>query len=235
MKWNKKYIYPTSVRSNILGTRHYNVANQLLPSCTSILELTKSQREKDSLANWVAKVGKQESIRISNEAASRGSEMHSAIEKFLLARDNLSLFEEYQKRNKPQMMADLIIQEALKPKLNEIYGVEVCVYYPGAKGFSGQCDLAGVFDGIPSIIDFKSKSSIMKESYDSLQTYFTQLGGYSLAHNTVYNSNITQGVILLATTDLVFQIFRIRDEKLIEYQNKFLERVEQYYAIKAKQ
>ena len=61
MKWNKKYIYPTSVRSNILGTRHYNVANQLLPSCTSILELTKSQKEKDSLANWVAKVGKQES------------------------------------------------------------------------------------------------------------------------------------------------------------------------------
>ena len=40
--------YPTSVRSNILGTRHYNVANQLLPSCTSILELTKSQKEKDS-------------------------------------------------------------------------------------------------------------------------------------------------------------------------------------------
>ena len=75
----------------------------------------------------------------------------------------------------------------------------------------------------------------MKESYDSLQTYFTQLGGYSLAHNTIYNSNITQGVILLATTDLVFQIFRIRDEKLIEYQNKFLERVEQYYVIKAKQ
>ena len=47
----------------------------------------------------------------------------------------------------------------------------------------------------------------------------------------MFNSNITQGVILLATTDLVFQIFRISDEKLIEYQNKFLDRVKQYYSI----
>ena len=76
--------------------------------------------------------------------------------------------------------------------------------------------------------------AIMKENYDSLQNYYTQLGGYSLAHNKVYGSNISQGVILLATTDLVFQIFRIKDEKLIEYQNKFLERVDQYYELISK-
>ena len=74
----------------------------------------------------------------------------------------------------------------------------------------------------------------MKENYDSLQNYYTQLGGYSLAHNKVYGSNISQGVILLATTDLVFQIFRIKDEKLVEYQNKFLERVDQYYELISK-
>ena len=79
--------------------------------------------------------------------------------------------------------------------------------------------------------DFKQKNSILKESYDSFSNYATQLGAYSLAHNTVYGSNITQGVILLATTDLVFQIFRVKGEKLIEYQNKFLERVEKYYSI----
>jgi len=40
-----------------------------------------------------------------------------------------------------------------------------------------------------------------------------------------------QGVILLATKDLVFQIFRIIHEKLKEYQQKFLERVELYYSL----
>ena len=73
--------------------------------------------------------------------------------------------------------------------------------------------------------------NIMKESYDSLQTMFMQLGGYSLAHNTVYGSSITQGVILLAPTELIFQVFRINNEKLIEYQNKFLDRVDQYYSL----
>ena len=63
----------------------------------------------------------------------------------------------------------------------------------------------------------------MKESYESLQTYL-QLG-LTVLRTTVFNSNITQGVILLATTDLVYQIFRIKDEKLIEYQNKFLDRL----------
>ena len=71
----------------------------------------------------------------------------------------------------------------------------------------------------------------MKKSYSSLDEYFTQLGGYSLAHDTVYNSSITQGVILLATKDLVFQIFRIDHEKLKEYQAKFLQRVDLYYQL----
>ena len=128
-------------------------------------------------------------------------------------------------------MADLIIEEGLRTKLDEIHGVECCLYYPGVKGYAGTSDLIGIFEKIPTIIDLKSKSSIMKENYDSLQNYFTQLGAYSLAHNTVYGSNITQGVILLATTDLVFQIFRIRDEKLKEYQKKFLDRVDQYYSL----
>ena len=91
-----------------------------------------------------------------------------------------------------------------------------------------------MYSGVHTVIDFKQKNSIMKENYDSLQNYYTQLGGYSLAHNKVYGSNISQGVILLATTDLVFQIFRIKDEKLVEYQNKFLERVDQYYELISK-
>jgi len=157
--------------------------------------------------------------------------MHSLIENFLLGRSNLNLFEQEKEKSHPQKMADLIISEGLKNKLSEINGVECVLYYPGPKGFAGTSDLIGIWDNIPSVIDFKQKNSIMKESYDSLQTYFIQLGAYSLAHNTVYGSSITQGVILLATKDLVFQVFRINNEKLIEYQNKFLDKVEQYYSI----
>jgi len=231
MQWNKKYNYPSSTRSIINRSRMYTLNNQIFPSVTSILQMTKSESEKASLKAWSERVGFKESLRIKNEAAQRGTQMHSLIENFLLEKDNLELFEKEKEENHAQRMADLIISEGLKNKLNEINGVECTVYYPGSKGFAGTADLIGVYENIPSIIDFKQKNSIMKESYESLQTYLIQLGGYSLAHNTAYGSSITQGVILLATTDLVFQVFRINDEKLIEYQNKFLDRVDQYYSL----
>ena len=231
MKWNKKYNYFSSSRSVINGSRHYTLNNQILVSVSSVLKMTKSESEKASLKAWQDRIGFKESLRIKNEAAQRGTEMHSLIENFLLGRSNLNLFEQEKEKSHPQKMADLIISEGLKNKLSEINGVECVLYYPGPMGFAGTSDLIGIWDNIPSVIDFKQKNSIMKESYDSLQTYFMQLGAYSLAHNTVYGSSITQGVILLATTDLVFQVFRINNEKLIEYQNKFLDRVEQYYSI----
>ena len=67
----------------------------------------------------------------------------------------------------------------------------------------------------------------MKESY--IEDFFLQLGAYSLAHNLVYNSRITQGVVLLCTVDNLFQDFKIEGDKLTEYQNKFLEKVDQFY------
>ena len=234
MKWNKKFHYPSSTRSVHKGFRHYTLKNQMLPSVTSIIEMTKTVREKEALAAWKSKLGAKESSAISSAATKLGSEMHSNVEQFLLGKDNLNLFEDEKEKSKSRMMSDLIIEEGLRDKLEEIHGVECVLYYPGPKGFAGSADLIGMYSGVHSVIDLKSKSSIMKENYDSLQNYYTQLGGYSLAHNKVYGSNISQGVILLATTDLVFQIFRIKDEKLIEYQNKFLERVDQYYELISK-
>ena len=66
-----------------------------------------------------------------------------------------------------------------------------------------------------------------KEEY--IKDYFLQIGAYSLAHNTVYNSRINQGAILLCTVDGLFQEFKIQGNELINFQNKFLERVEQFY------
>ena len=231
MKWNKKYNYPTSNRSVINNSRHYKINNQMLPSVTAILSMTRSESEKASLEAWKARMGADLADKVRDLAAARGTAMHGIIEAYLLARNNLELFEQEKEKTNAQKMADLIISDGLKNKLSEINGVECTLHYPGPKGFGGTADLIGVYENIPSVIDFKQKNSIMKESYDSLQTYLTQLGGYSLAHNAVYGSSITQGVILLATPDLVFQVFRINNEKLIEYQNKFLDRVDQYYSL----
>ena len=73
------------------------------------------------------------------------------------------------------------------------------------------------------------KFELKKEEY--IEDYFLQIGAYSLAHNAVHNSKITQGVILVCTVDRLFQDFKIEGNELKNYQNKFLEKVEQFYQI----
>jgi hypothetical protein len=222
MQWNNKYNYPKSTRSIVGGSRMYAVNQEKLPSVTSILQATQSEEKKASLANWKARVGVAEANRIKNDASSRGTSMHTFIEKYLLGQLNLELLEE---ENKSKKMADEIIEQGIKGKLSEIYGTESCIYYPGK--YAGTCDAVGVYEGQETIIDFKQSNKPKKEEW--IEDYYLQLGAYSLAHNTVYNSRITQGIILLCTVDNLFQDFRIQDAKLEEYQNKFLEKVEQFY------
>jgi len=122
-------------------------------------------------------------------------------------------------------MADEIIEKGIKGKFNEVWGTEATLYYPGK--YAGTCDACGVYEGDETIIDFKQSNKPKKEEW--IEDYYLQLGAYSLAHNVVYNSNITQGVILLCTVDNLFQDFKIKGQKLIDYQNKFLDRVDKFY------
>jgi len=195
------------------------------------LNKTKSIEDKEALAAWIARVGEKESERIKQTAAANGTKMHSIIETYLKGRQNLDLLESGEEDDLAKKMADKIISEGIQGKINEVHGVECPIYYDSPMGWAGTIDLVATYESQLSICDFKQKNSIMKESYSSYHEYMTQIAGYSLAHDKLYGSTITQGVILLATTDLVFQIFRIDHDKLKEYQQKFLDRVEQYYSL----
>ena len=222
MKWNNKFIYPKSTRSIVNGSRHYSIENSSLPSVTAILSATKSEEDKAALAAWKERVGHKEAERIKNEASSRGTSMHTYLESFLRNKFNLELIEE---DNKAKKMAEEIIDNGLKKNLSEVWGAEATLYYPGK--YAGTADCLGIYNNRQSILDFKQKNKATREEY--IEDYFLQLGAYSLAHNTVYKSRITQGVILLCTVDYLFQEFVIESNQLIEFQNKFLERVEQFY------
>ena len=231
MKWNKKFNYKSLNRISVNGSRHYAVGQQRLPSVSEIISFTKPIEEKEALASWVARVGEKESERIKQTAATNGTKMHSIIENYLKGRENLDLLETEEETGLAKKMANKIISEGIQGKINEIHGVECPIYYDSPKGWAGTIDLVATYSSQLSICDFKQKNSIMKESYSSYHTYMIQIAGYSLAHDKLFGSTITQGVILLATTDLVFQVFRINHEKLKEYQKKFLDRVDQYYSL----
>ena len=93
MKWNSKFNYPKSSRSIENGMRKYLFDDEKLPSVTSILQATKSDEDKATLANWVERVGKNEANRIKTEASTRGNNLHKYLEDYCRGRINESFFE----------------------------------------------------------------------------------------------------------------------------------------------
>ena len=223
MKFNAKFNYPSSVRALYNGKRLYDVNNEKLPSVTTILNETQSEEKKASLQAWKDRVGHKQAELISKEATNRGSSMHDYLEKFLRGKLNLDLLGD---NTRERLMADQIIENGLRNKLDEIWGCEATLYYPGK--FAGAADCIGVYEKKETIIDFKQSNKPKKEEW--IEDYYLQCAAYSLAHNVVYNTNINQAVILLCTKDIVFQRFIVDGDKLKMYQDKFLQKVEQYYA-----
>ena len=221
MKWNKKYKYPTSTRALVNDERIYDVSQEKLPSVTTILSATQPQEKLESIAKWKARVGAEEADRVKNVAANRGTAMHSILEGYILGKEVLDLTET---GVEAQAMAKTIIDKGL-PDLEEIWGSEVVVSYPGL--YAGATDLVGIYMGRDSIIDFKQSNKPKRAEW--ITDYKLQMVAYAMAHDFVHGSEIEQGVILMCTPDNYFQKFQIKGKEFIKYQHRFLERVDKYY------
>ena len=221
MKWNKLYKYPASMRTSIEGKRHYEITGKKLPSVTTILSATKSQEAIDSINRWKARVGEDQATRVKDQAASRGTNMHYHLEKYILGEGHKDLTDEGQVAGD---MAQVIIDKGLCD-LSEIWGSEVTLYYPGL--YAGATDLVGVYDYEDSIIDFKQTNKPKKREW--ISDYFSQLGAYCMAHNYVYGTKIQSGIILMCSKDLLFQKFEVEGKEFVKHQHEFLRKVEQYY------
>ena len=228
MKLNKKFIYPTSSRSLVKDERHSDVNATKLPSVTTILQATQPEEKRLAIAAWKTRVGNVEADKVKNDAASRGTAMHTHLEKFLLGEGYLDLTTEGQAS---RTMADEIINKGLKNRLAEFWGLEVTLYYPEL--YAGATDVVGIYDNEESIVDFKQSNKPKRREW--IEDYKLQLAGYALAHNEVYGTNIMKGVNLICTKDNFYQEFIFDGEEFKQAKYEFLRRVDQYYAQKSKE
>ena len=121
-------------------------------------------------------------------------------------------------------MAKRIIESGLG-ELDEVWGQEVTLYYPGL--YAGATDIVGIYEGQPAIIDFKQTNKPKKREW--ISDYFCQLGAYCMAHNYVYGTKIQSGVILMCSKDLLFQKFEVSGREFVDHQHDFLRKIDQYY------
>ena len=222
MIWNKRFEYPTSTRALIDGKRHYDVGtNEKLPSVTTILQATQSEEKRKKLEEWRKRMGAQYADRVKDIAALRGTSMHTYLEGYITDQRHLDLTALGKEAGR---MADIIIRSGLGD-LEEIWGTEVTLYYPGL--YAGATDVAGIYNGRESIIDFKQTNKPKRREW--IEDYFIQLAAYAMAHNHVYDTQIQQGVILMCSKDGFFQKFVVSDKEFKEYKYAFLEKVDYYH------
>ena len=77
-----------------------------------------------------------------------------------------------------------------------------------------------------AIIDFKQTNKVKRREW--IDDYFLQLGAYAMAHNFIYKTKITKGVVMMCSKDNFYQEFVVEGEEFQQYQHKFLGRVDEY-------
>ena len=222
MKHNNKFIYPKSMREVINGKRHYNInEKEKLPSVTTIISATQSADKTASLAAWRVRVGEDQAARIVDTAGARGTAMHKILEKYILKDGYIDLTTVGREAHN---MAIRVIEQGLC-NVTEYYGLEATLYYPGL--YAGATDMVAIHKGDEAIIDFKQTNKPKKREW--IEDYCLQLAAYAMAHNFIYKTNITKGVIMMCSKDNFYQEFIIQGLEFRKYMHMFLKKVDQYY------
>jgi len=147
------------------GRKYISPEGHKFPSITTVLGVL----SRAGIAAWRARVGEEEANRVSHRATTRGTAVHDLVEKYL---DNEELPEVL-----PHITASL---NNLKPSLSrigKIYAQEAPLYSKHL-GVAGRVDCVGEYDGVPSIIDFKTSKKIKKKEW--VTSYFMQEAAYAI-------------------------------------------------------
>lgn len=174
--------------------RKYVVGNNLYDSVTTVTGFM----AKESIKKWRDKVGHEVADKISNESSTRGTQLHALCEDYYMS--NLDKDAEFREDT-------LRMFESLKPHLSNInkpYAVETCLYSDWLC-IAGRSDLIGEYNGIPSVVDFKTSRKPKKREW--IDGYFAQLTMYSLMFRERFGVSLEQLVIMMVSVNGQVQLF----------------------------
>jgi len=182
---------PELQRETIDGVRYYKVpdGDELL-KFVSITSVT-SHHNKHIFEDWRKRVGEEEANRINKQATSRGTDMHSLVENYLLNIPELP--------EKSLIAKHLfkIITPELK-KINNIYALESSLYSKQL-GIAGTVDCIAEYNGELAIIDFKTSKKAKPREW--IEHYFVQAAAYACMFYELTEIPVKKLVILMACED----------------------------------
>lgn len=182
--------------NNDSGRLYKTPDGNLYPSITSILSGSKNE----GLIAWRNAVGEDEANAISKRAANRGTKIHALAEDYLSNRE--VVYPNF-------LLKDQFIR--FKKQLNRLNNIRALEYrlYCDQYRIAGTVDCIAEYDGVLSIIDFKTSNSPKYESM--IDNYFTQAYAYRTMAVERYGIDIPNLVILISVDHDYPQVFQSND------------------------
>jgi len=177
--------------------RFYVTPTGLYPSITTVLGVRKEKQK--GLQEWRNRVGNDVANHIMRTAASRGTAVHHMCEDFL---NNIEVTQEGRDFLPWCLFSQL--KPTLQSNINKIYAQE-CGLWSEKYRVAGRVDCIAEYNGIPSIIDFKTSRSERKDDYNL--EYYIQASAYAEMFEERTGIEINQIVILVVTEDGAVQEF----------------------------
>lgn len=197
------------------GERWYTTPDgRQYASVTTVL----GAKEKPWLEDWKNMLGQAKAKKETKRCADRGTAVHLLAERFL---NN----EEDPVKGEPPLAKKLFNQIKFRLKnIDNIRAQEVPLYSHTLR-LAGRVDCVGEYDGVLSIIDFKTSNNNKDE--EMVEDYFLQCTAYALMYEELTGEQIDDIVVIIAVEKGIMPLLFKR--KVDDYIEPLVERINTFY------
>ena len=186
------------------------------PSVTTVIG--NNAAKKAGIAKWRARVGEKAANAKTTRATGRGTKYHSIAEDYF--NNDLDL-KKYKSHPLPVLMFHH--SRPTLDRINNIYLQEAALYSKHLE-IAGRVDCIAEFDGVLSIIDFKTAEQPKREAY--LYDYFVQETAYACMLQENYGLSVKQLVTIVACENGETQVKELPPKK--EFFMKLMSYISEY-------
>lgn len=199
----------------IKGIRWYKTpSNEFYPSITSVL----GSKQKPYLENWRQMLGPQKAKQETDRCAARGTTVHLLAEMFL---------KNQQIDQKQYPREQIVLFNQMKPILKKINNIRVleAPLYSDEFLVAGRTDCVAEFNGVLSIIDYKTSTNNKNEKM--IEDYFLQETFYALSYYELFGEKIEQIVTIMVVEKGAIPL--VWKKSIYPYIVPLKKRIDQFY------